>query len=290
MKKYSTKQITCTIFVVLMIVFNVLMDFGKAGFDMAQFKSLPFWAVLISSNIGIVAITLASRSVRRDGLMKSSDEIKTWRDNIALMHEKINESCLSQALDETIARDNFDRKKKAYRSKIMRKVEFCGDKEFLRKRKEKLEALVQKIDRVKYDDVKNDRAREFDLEHIRIKYPEVRRTTLFSSQSIPHTSSEDSLETAESSYIWQNLIFKRIIAVIAFGVILRGILWDFTVTNPLTASMNAVIKVAQSIWAIYIGVSDGAYFVENVMVEKLKKRNDYLQNFLDEHIDTARKV
>lgn len=285
-KRFNAKQISCTIFVTLMIVYNVLENFISSGFDISKFRSLSFWATLVISNFCIIAIMLASRSVRRDDLLNNNADILGWKDNIARMHKTINENALLSALDDRIARDNFERKKRAYRCKILRKIDFWGetkvkgDKQKTRpidKRRQKLQERLAALDCTQYG-VKGD----FDLDHIKVKYEPIHRSTLFSIQSIPHND-DDQLENREAEYIGRTLILKKLIAVIAFGVLFRGIIPpEFNDVNIVHAVISAIIKVAQSVWAIYLGVSDGTYFVNTVIVDRLKKRYDYLQNFLDQ--------
>lgn len=275
-KRVSLRQIVMSGSIILFILYDILQRYVDANFDVSIYKDPEFWITLALSNISIIAITLIARSSRKDYLINNNEDIKTLRKEIAANHKKINTLHLMDNLKEQIAKDNFARKKQAYRIRLMRRAAMCGNIKLLQKKKMQLLAQVESLDQIKYD---KDKENWDILDGVRVRYDEIRVQDLFSGAARN--------KTVQVTYAYDDrgavgrLLVNKAMYLLAFSVLFRGLaLTAVSSAQVLPAIIDGVVRVVQAAWAYWIGAGDAEYCICNIFTDTLRARNDYLKQIV----------
>lgn len=274
-KRVSLRQIVMSGSIILFILYDILQRYVDANFDVSIYKDPEFWITLALSNISIIAITLIARSSRKDYLINNNEDIKTLRKEIADNHEQINTLHLMEKLEAQIDRDNFDRKKQAYRIRLMRRAAMCGNIKLLQKKKMQILAQVESLDQIQYN-----KENWGILDGVRVRYDEIRAQDLFSGAARN--------KTVQVTYAYDDrgavgrLLVNKAMYLLAFSVLFRGLaLTAVSSAQVLPAIIDGVVRVVQAAWAYWIGAGDAEYCICNIFTDTLRARNDYLKQIID---------
>lgn len=273
-KRVSLRQIVMSGSIILFILYDILQRYVDANFDVSIYKDPEFWITLALSNISIIAITLIARSSRKDYLINNNEDIKTLRKDIADNHEQINTLHLMEKLEAQIDRDNFDRKKQAYRIRLMRRAAMCGNIKLLQKKKMQILAQVESLDQLQYN-----KENWGILDGVRVRYDEIRVQDLFSGAARN--------KTVQVTYAYDDrgavgrLLVNKAMYLLAFSVLFRGLaLTAVSSAQVLPAIIDGVVRVVQAAWAYWIGAGDAEYCICNIFTDTLRARNDYLKQIV----------
>lgn len=257
---FSIRQMLMAAIVLFCTLANILMDYLAPGFDFDTFLNPAYWISLVVQQVAVVMIMLCVYSFMIDKETQGNEDIAALRKTLSAAHCKLSEYGLTQKFDDYVYVKNYERKKRAYRIKMERK-----------------------IFRAKTDDWRKALEEERDkglacIKFIKVKYEKIIIAEIFSRASL--VNPEDESMSEHRNKATAKMLCNKIISVVMFGVLLGTIGFE-----PVNVGWNILIKtfikLFQAAYAVYVGGSEGISFARGNLLSALGNRAKFVQLFID---------
>ena len=262
---FSLRQFTMIIVVLFGAAANILSDYLTPGFDPSIFYSPAYWINLCISQAAVIVIMFCVYGFTAEREESANTEVKKLRATIYKAHCDLSELGLSDGFDKYVAEQNLERKKRAYKKKMERKIFRARTDKRRNRLKDKMSRGLEMI------------------ESIRVRYNRIRIATIFSRASLPLTEDGD-IEDGRIKTT-RRMLINKVTSIIAFGVLLSMITLD-----PKTFAWGLIIKtfikVFQAAYAMYVGGSEGVNYVRGPLLTALDNRTQFVQKFIDSNKQT----
>lgn len=262
----SVKQTTLYLILFFSFFANILVDYISFGFDISMFTNAPYWLKLLTTNSVLILLTIVSRGSSKEKELNNNEIIKGYRKELYNANVTINKYGLVENFIEYIKEVNIKREKEAYKNKLIKKY----NSPFVNQlKKDEIAKKIGNIDKIE------------DYDKYKLKYERITFSSIFNSIEINNTSSERLTVNNKKAII--NLILNKIIYIFCFSILVASILNETKFSDGITIALmlNTVIKVMQCSWAIYVGYSDGIYYVQEDIRTVLANRITFVQRFLE---------
>lgn len=257
---FSIRQMLMAAIVIFCTLANVLMDYLAPGFNFDIFLNPAYWISLVVQQTAVVMIMLCVYSFMIDKETQSNTDIAALRKTLSTAHCKLSEYGLTEKFDDYVYVKNYERKKRAYRAKMERKI-------FKAKTDEKRKALEEERDK----GLKS-------IKFIKVKYEKIIIAEIFSKASLVKPEDESMSENRNKATA--KMLCNKIISVVMFGVLLGTIGFE-----PVNVGWNILIKtfikLFQAAYAVYVGGSEGISFARGNLLSALGNRAKFVQLFID---------
>lgn len=262
---FSIRQLIIVAIVLFCTAANIIMDYMAPGFDPSVFRNPAYWMSLAVQQSAVVLIMLCVYSFMIDKEIQSNADIAELQKLLSSAHCKLSEYSLTQKFDDYVYIKNFQRKKRAYRTKMERKI-------FKAKTDEKRKALESEMNK----GLKS-------LTYIKVRYEKIRITEIFSKATLVYPDDEsmsDHMGTTTAK-----MLRNKVIGIVMFGVLLSSLSFD-----PLgfgwSMLIKTFIKLFQAAYAVYVGGSEGVRFARGNLLSALQNRAKFVQEFIESNKPT----
>jgi len=262
---FSIRQLVMVALVLFCTVANIIMDYMAPGFDASVFANPAYWISLIVQQGAIILIMLCVYAFMIEKESQSNDDIKKLKQLLATAHAKLSEYDLTQKFDDYVYVKNYQRKRKAYRIKMERKI-------FKAKTDEKRKMLETERDRGLAS-----------LQFIKVKYEKIKIVEIFSNATLISPDDESMADHMDKTTA--KMLRNKVVGIVLFGVLLSAVTFD-----PLGFGWNmlikTLIKLFQAAYAVYVGGSEGVRFACGNLLSALQNRAKFVQQFIESNKPT----
>lgn len=262
---FSIRQLVMVALVLFCTAANIIMDYMAPGFDASVFANPAYWISLIVQQGAIILIMLCVYAFMIEKESQSNDDIKKLKQLLATAHAKLSEYDLTQKFDDYVYVKNYQRKRKAYRIKMERKI-------FKAKTDEKRKMLETKRDRGLAS-----------LQFIKVKYEKIKIVEIFSNATLISPDDESMADHMDKTTA--KMLRNKVVGIVLFGVLLSAVTFD-----PLGFGWNmlikTLIKLFQAAYAVYVGGSEGVRFARGNLLSALQNRAKFVQQFIESNKPT----
>lgn len=257
---FTLRQLVMVCIVLFGTVANIAMDYLTIGFDAGIFMSPAYWINLAMGQSAIIMIMLCVYSFMADREENSNPEIQQMRNQLAAAHFALSEYALSRKFDDYVYIKNRERKIRAYRVRMERKI-------FKAKTDEKRKELQEQLDKGLAS-----------IEYLRVKYDKIHIVEIFSHAELTHT--DDKSMSAHSGRTTAKMLRNKVLGIVAFGVLLGSMAFDSRAFG-WGLLVNSFIKLFQAAYAVYAGGSTGIRFARGSLLSALENRAGFVQQFIE---------
>lgn len=259
---FTIKQMLMVAIVFFCTMANVLMDYLAPGFNFIIFLNPAYWIALAVQQVAVIMIMLCVYSFMIDKETQSNEDIAAFRKTLSVAHCKLSEYGLTQKFDDYVYVKNYERKKRAYRIKMERKI-------FKAKTDERRKALEEERDKGLAS-----------IKFIKVKYEKIIIAEIFSRASL--INPEDESMSEHRNKATAKMLCNKILSVVMFGLLLGSIGFE-----PVKVGWNMLIKtfikLFQAAYAVYVGGSEGIGFARGNLLSALGNRAKFVQLFIDDN-------
>lgn len=271
-KNLNYRQFFMICILLFITVADILMDYVHAGFDATVFQQAAYWVELALSLFSVIFITLATRDFFRTKELTSNFDIITAQNKIRTAHAELINRDMVTKFESYVDKINHERKLKAYMDYLRRKI-FTTDrkKEYWHKRLETASVDIEFLKTV---------GRYIKVGTLSwVKYIPIKTTTIFADVDIGDDD-EDDLSGNEPAHI-SKMLTKKVTLV--FAIFFSFSTLFFTSSDVgLGVVVSTAMKLFRIAASVYTGASDGISFIQNIMLNKMQRRLDFIQKFLEQ--------
>ena len=257
---FSLRQLVMVAVVLFCTVANVIMDYMTTRFDGTVFLNPAYWINLIVQQSAVILIMLCIYSFMADKEEQTNQGIQELRRQITAAHCNLSRYGLTQSFDDYVYVKNYERKKRAYRIRMERKIFRC-------KKDERRKALQQELEQ--------GLAR---IEYLNVRYESISIAEIFSHANLVQPSDESMSDRMGKTTA--KMLRNKVIGIVTFGVLLSSVAFD-----PLGFGwgllIKTFIKLFQAAYAIYVGGSEGIRFARGNLLSALENRAKFVQGFIE---------
>lgn len=239
---------------------TVLMDYMDPEFDFSIFLDPSYWVNVAVINAAVVLLMLTVRSYCKNKEMTVNADVVALSGQIDKMFSALSERKLHTELEAYVAGINYRRKLKAYTDRLKRRLYRTKNE----RRKVKFTKLLETA--------------ETDVKYLRVRYHKVSSSELFSKLELKREN--DEILSFQEAKAVGNLILHKALGIVAFGLVGASMIPNYKEVTVYVV-FNTVFKLLQIGMSLYVGASDGIDFVRSTVLDKLKLRLKFVQQFLE---------
>lgn len=248
------------------------MDYVNAGFDTKVFKDTSYWVELGLTVLSVIFVALSARAFAREREINVNKDVREVQEKIKGAHEGLVSHDLITKFENYVKQRNDEKKLSAYTAYIQRRMMFS------------------RIDKKKYWAAKLETAERdihcFKVEgkHIkvgsrRIKFVPIKTSTIFSGVDL-NSNDDDDLSGNEGKAISKMLI-QKLTMIIAMSFAFSTLFFTNQAIGlgVIVSTLAKLFRIASS---AFTGMTDGASFIKYTLQDKMKRRLDFIQKFLEQ--------
>jgi len=279
--KFNHRQLIMVFVLSFTILAEIFVDFVSAGFDPSIFTEASYWIQLVIKILSVVLITLTVRDFFREKELSNNLKIKDTQSELDKAHSDLMRHDLTTRFADYVGSLNSKSKLAAYRAYLQYKL----SKAKKEKKSKRWQTLLDKCEQdILFLPTKGDKV--YLSFWRRIKFNQVKVSTIFSRTGRKYTSDED-LETGESAHVGR-LLTQKVTLLIAFSVTFSSLIFS-PCTFTLAIFISVFFRLARTAFSIWMGAGDGIEFVRGTLLNKMRLRLDFVQKFLESE-KAAKKV
>ena len=299
----KTRDVIYWIAMVLLMLIPIMTDFVRASFSTELFTDPSYWLGVVGVQVPIVILMFTSRTHGKAVEKLKNETYIKYRETITRSYIEINTRGLSQVFDAYVAEDDRMRKLNAYRDKLNRKIERYENKyekheDGIKRRTVRLEErereegnpifmllalwhgwrmreirqkIIRRQERIEKADAR--------IKYLRVRYIPITTGIIFGELGRSKAKDED-LRIHERGEI-ATLLATKVLGIVAFGVLVTSSVVFEMRGDWVSIVYNAVVKATQMVISIYFGTTGGQLFIRGEVLDRMRKRVTYLQQFFD---------
>nr|DAZ31929.1 MAG TPA: hypothetical protein [Caudoviricetes sp.] len=269
--KFNLKQFFLICLLIFITASEVLMDYVHAGFDPSVFKDTSYWVELGLTVLSVIFVALSARAYSREREINANQDVKEVQAKIKGAHEGLVSHDLMTKFEDYVKQRNDEKKLSAYTAYLQRRMMFAR----INKKKywaEKLETADRDIHCFKVA------GKHIKVGSRWIRYVPIKTSTIFSGVDL-NSNDDDDLYGNEGKAI-SKMVIQKLTMIVAMSFAFSTLFFTNQVIGlgVIVSTLAKLFRIASS---AFTGMTDGANFVKYTLQDKMKRRLDFIQKFLE---------
>ena len=276
-QKINLKQFFLMCLLIFITAAEVLMDYVNAGFDASVFKETSYWVELGLTILSVVFVALSARAYARERELNVNSDIKEIQGKIRGAHEGLISHDLMTKFEEYVEKRNDEKKLSAYTAYLQRRMMFA--------RQNRKKYWAARIETANIDI----HCFKVSGKHIKIgshwiKYVPVKTSTIFSGVDLSLDDDED-LCGNEGQAI-SRMVTRQLTMIVAMSFAFSTLFFTNQAIGlgVIVSTLTKLFRIASS---AFTGMNNGASFIKYNLQDKMKRRLDFVQKFLEKEKGTV---
>jgi len=281
-RKFNARQFFMIAILIFITIAEILMDFVTTGFDASIFRSTAYWIELALTILSVVLVTLSVRDFFRERELSSNADIKEAQGKIKKVHGELISRDLMTRFECYVDNINNERKLKAYLDYLRRKKFKANKAKHKDYWQSRIETATNDIEFFKTI------GRSIKVSAFAwVKYIPVKTSTVFARVD-EGNNDDDDLSGNEPAQVGK-LISRKLFMILAISFAFSTLFFtggDIGL-GLIASTFMKLFRIAAS---AFTGAMDGTHFVKDTLVNKMNRRIDFVQKFLESNRGTRQEA
>lgn len=278
--KFNMRQFFMICVLLFITMADILMDYVNAGFDPSVFKDTAYWVELALSLFSVVFVTLAARDFFRERELEQNVGVKEAQGKTKAVHSELISRDLMTRFESYVDKINAERKLKAY-------MDYLRCKKFKARKAKKKDYWQGRVETagadIQFFKTVGRRIKVSALSWV--KYIPVKTSTILANVDTGENDDDD-LSGNEGALVGQ-MLTRKISLIVAMSFAFSTLF--FTDSNVgLGIIASTLMKLFRIAASVYTGASDGISFIRHTLQNKMERRLDFIQKFLEKEKNPER--